>query len=231
MPRPPKNAVDKTDYYQRAPLKFGSDSEFFPDRAMLEHEFDTIHAQQGNAQGLTGDDWALLRRRIFFQRPLKPQARGKCTLYPARDRALKALISSQDFALEQKLSNLKMIFADRSKQDLTRTQRDAIRAHLGCNKKITWHQLRKLKVNKQPLFPDGIIFNLEEGVTPDKALAGNITRADFYKSEPLQALLKRDVEKLDKIVELLIDPPAPEIDQEPDLSQDEGRAKSAIDRS
>ena len=223
-----QDGIAKAKTIQAAPLKFKEGSDIFPTRAMMEQEFDAIQAQQGETQGLNKEDWTLLRSRIFFQRPLKPQERGKCTLYPHRSRALRALVSSQDYALEQKLCNLRLIYPDRTSQPLTPHQCDGIRTDLWAKKSLTWNGLRKLRVKGQRLFPDEVKFNLEEGQDPDRSLQGNQTRVELSKVPEASILLKRPVEDLDHIVELLIDPPEPTQKDEPDISLDEQALRARL---
>ena len=82
--------------------------EFYPNRAMLEHEFDLLWSTQASYNpGLYKEEKAeQLKDIIFFQRKLKPQEVGRCTFLPEEKRISKALPSFQRFRIYQELSNL-----------------------------------------------------------------------------------------------------------------------------
>jgi len=101
---------------------------FYPSRRMLEDEFDALWAEQARHHPdlLTEDRRKTLRRRIFFQRPLKPQLVGRCALYPDDQRAPRALPSVQRLRLYQELGNLRITFLDLTERPLTPGERDLI---------------------------------------------------------------------------------------------------------
>ena len=72
-------------------------SDFYPDRFMYENEFQKIREVQQRYYNTL--DWDRLHDLIFFQRPLAKQEKGKCQFYPDKDRAHKALVSSQRFRI------------------------------------------------------------------------------------------------------------------------------------
>lgn len=113
----------------------GADAEypFYPERRMLEEEFDRLWAAQARHHPirLTEEARDVLRRRVFHQRPLRPPAVGKCSLFPEverpfNERAPRALPSAQRFRLFQELANLKVVSPDLSKRPLTMEERDLI---------------------------------------------------------------------------------------------------------
>lgn len=101
---------------------------FYPSRRMLEDEFDALWAEQARHHPdlLTDEVRETLRKRIFSQRPLKPQPVGRCSLYPDEKRAPRALPSVQRLRLYQELANLRVIYLDLSERPLTPAERDLI---------------------------------------------------------------------------------------------------------
>ncbi|KAA0677966.1 type II CRISPR RNA-guided endonuclease Cas9 [Roseomonas genomospecies 6] len=122
---------------------------FYPARPMLEEEFDKLWAAQAyhHPNLLTEEARTTLRHRIFHQRPLKPPAVGKCSLFPDDPRAPRALPSAQRFRLYTELANLRIIAPDRSERPLTIEERDLIlRAAKAkpTRKAITFKDIRKV---------------------------------------------------------------------------------------
>lgn len=147
---------------------------FYPAREMLEAEFDKLWATQAcfHPALLTAEARDDLRRRIFFQRPLKPIKPGKCTFFPEEERAPRALPSAQRFRLLTELNNLRLIYPDRSEQFLTPDQRRKIADEIRnkSSKKITFKRIRRLlKVGSE------VGFNIESEKRPD--LLGDETAA------------------------------------------------------
>ena len=83
------------------------DEDFYPDRAMLESEFDVIRDAQAPHHALSAADWDALREAIFFQRPLKPVDPGTCRFEKDEARAPKALPSFQEFRILADANNLR----------------------------------------------------------------------------------------------------------------------------
>jgi CRISPR-associated endonuclease Csn1 len=71
--------------------------DFYADRAMIEHEFDTLWEKQKGFDSVLFNEAARvgLKDVILFQRNLKPVRPGRCTLIPEEERAPLALPSSQ----------------------------------------------------------------------------------------------------------------------------------------
>ena len=80
----------------------------YPLRMHYENEFDTIQTAQAAHQQLTQQDWADIKKIIFFQRDLAPQPRGRCQLMykENKERADAALPSAEMFVALQLLNNL-----------------------------------------------------------------------------------------------------------------------------
>ncbi len=80
----------------------------YPTRELYEDEFEKIwHAQSGyHSKIMTENARKRIHRAIFFQRPLKPQRRGRCTYLPAEDRTLRAMPSFQRYRIYQEVNSL-----------------------------------------------------------------------------------------------------------------------------
>lgn len=139
--------------------------DFYPQRDLLEAEFDLLWAAQAGRQPAVLTDSARdeLRRIIFRQRDLRPVDPGKCTLDPARDkadlggfRAPWALPIAQKFRIYQELNNLTLIAPDRTQRPLSREHRDRIASELFRKGKVTFVGMRRLlKLDSD------VAFNLE----------------------------------------------------------------------
>ena len=170
---------------------------------MLEDEFRVIRDTQAAHHNLSLDDWSELERRIFLQRPLRKQERGKCSLFPNEDRALAALPSSEAFRVEQQLSNLRQEFSDRTSAFLTPQQRDSVRVKLQQQKTLGFSAMLKMKEQGAAIFPDVIGFNLAT-IANDK-LPGCTTRLQLTKAIGEDLLSTMNLEEQDDLVELLIE--------------------------
>jgi len=128
--------------------------EFYPQRELLEEEFDSLWASQARFHGerLSEEARQRIRGIIFYQRPLKPVDPGKCSLEESEKRAPWALPIAQRFRLLQELANLRVVEPDGlSRRPLTLDERDRILAvvegRTGRNgtirKSISFDQIRK----------------------------------------------------------------------------------------
>jgi CRISPR-associated endonuclease Csn1 len=111
--------------------KSKSSYDFYPDRALLEEEFDLLwQAQSKFHPQLTPAMRDDIEKELFFQRPLKPVEPGKCTFLPHEPRTPWALPLTQRFRILQELGNLVIIGPDYSQRPLTPVERDALLAKL-----------------------------------------------------------------------------------------------------
>ena len=148
---------------------------FCPDRAMYEHEFDTIWKKQAEYHNeLTDELKAKIYNDIFYQRELKAQEAGNCTIDNDEKRALKCLPIVQKFRIWQEINNLEF---DRYRHDdpyiadERPDYKEAIYDLLRNKKTLTFKQIRtKLKL------PD-IKFNLESEKRKD--LKGDDTSCEM----------------------------------------------------
>ena len=181
--------------------------DFYPNRQMLEDEFDAIWSAQSkfNASIFTTAAYEKIKEVIFYQRPLKPQIPGKCTLLPDEFRAPKALPSFQNFRIFQELNNLEWIDQFGRGNSVVKHPhvRNQIASALERSQKRTFKQIGAI-LKKAGLAPSEADFNLKS-VLRDH-LDGNLTS---YKLANKKFFGERwhslSLEEQDSIVELLLD--------------------------
>jgi CRISPR-associated endonuclease Csn1 len=116
---------------------------FYPMRAMIEDEFDTIWAAQaGWNQALTEDMGRALRDIIFHQRKLKPVPVGKCWLEHGEPRAPRALPTAQRFRIAQTVAHLRVSQTGMPESALDDRQRRLLLALLYEGKDQSLDQVR-----------------------------------------------------------------------------------------
>jgi len=157
--------------------KSKSSYDFYPERALLEEEFDLLwQTQAGFNPQLTPAMREDIEKELFFQRPLKPVEPGKCTFLPHEPRAPWALPLTQRFRILQELSNLMIVGSDYSQRPLTLEERNALLAKLLGQKTVSFDAMRKLL-----RLPEGSRFNLESDKR--KELKGDETATLLSKKE------------------------------------------------
>jgi CRISPR-associated endonuclease Csn1 len=132
---------------RRVRMPLGGDGyDFYPERRHLEHEFDTIWAEQARRHPTILTDAARdrLRRIIFFQRPLKAPTIGGCTFFNAEPRLPKAHPLFQERRLYEEVNQLEITRAGAASRKLTFDQRDAIILKLKSAKTASFSGLAKL---------------------------------------------------------------------------------------
>ena len=151
--------------------------DFYADRAMIEHEFDTLWRQQATLNpGLFNQPaCARLRDILLYQRPLKPTIPGRCTLLPEERRAALALPGTQRFRIYQELNNLRLLGDNLQEQALSLPQRDILAGLLERGTSTFTAMRKALKLG------GSIRFNLED---PKRdRLKGNATSVALAKSD------------------------------------------------
>jgi CRISPR-associated endonuclease Csn1 len=125
--------------------------EFYPSRALLEDEFNTIWRAQArwNAH-LTEEMRATLHSIIFHQRPLKPVLVGKCWLEPSENRAARALPITQRFRIAQTISHLRVSQPGMPERRLTQAEREVLLARLYRGESIKIAEIVKKILNAPP---------------------------------------------------------------------------------
>jgi CRISPR-associated endonuclease Csn1 len=133
--------------------------DFYPDRAMLEEEFDAIMAAQQphHPDLLATPQCDVLFDVIFHQRDLKPPKIGMCTLVPGEERLPKAHPLFQRRRLLEELNALRIVRVGQSSQPLSREQRDLLLLKLKDKKEVSFKTLRQ----KVLRLPDETRFNKE----------------------------------------------------------------------
>ncbi len=131
----------------------GNGYDFYPDRKLLEAEFDAIWQAQAkyHPEVLTEEARDHIRRIIFYQRPLKPPRVGKCTFNEHEERLPKAHPLFQQLRLYQEVNHLEVQQPDGSFRKLTRNERDKLILYLNTRKDAPFKTLRE-RVLKLPEF-------------------------------------------------------------------------------
>ena len=123
----------------------GDGYDFYPDRQMLEEEFDSIWAAQApqHPDVLTAKVRDRLFEVIFHQRPLKQPKIGTCTLVAGEQRLPKAHPLFQQRRLLEELNALKIVWPGQAAELLTLEQRDLLYLKLKDKRTVTFESLRK----------------------------------------------------------------------------------------
>jgi len=171
-------------------------------RAMFSHEFELIweFQKQFYPEKLTDALKLQIERSIFFQNPLKPVLRGKCSLEENKPVTMRAHSLFQEARIWQELANITIQTTnDWQKRGLTIEERGVIFDRLNSSRKLTWTEFRKiLQLPKK----DKAIINLEENAQK-KHLDGNITNASLIQATD-QAWSKLDQETRDVAMDTLV---------------------------
>jgi CRISPR-associated endonuclease Csn1 len=152
--------------------------DFYADRGMIEHEFDTLWAKQHalNPTLFTQAAGETLKDILLFQRKLRPVKPGRCTLLPEEERAALAMPSTQRFRIYQEVNNLRFVGQDLQERPLTQSQRDQLVEMLEQAREVRFSTMvTKLKL------PGHTRFNLQD-IKRDR-LQGNQTSASLSKAD------------------------------------------------
>ena len=142
-------------------------------------------------------DWDKLYDLIFFQRPLAKQERGKCQFYPDKERAHKALVSSQRFRLLQDINNLMMVDELGQKIGLSYAEKKILLEKLDNCNTMNFNKIRSLLQTEHK-------FNLES--RSDNSLNGNSTSYKMRKDEYFGKVWDDiDIKLQDDIIESIIE--------------------------
>lgn len=182
--------------------------EFYPDRAMLEAEFDKLWQAQAVFDASLYNEEAKERIKgvVFFQRKLKPQEVGRCTFLPEENRISKALPSFQRFRIYQELSNLAWIDRDGAAHPITVSLklRDRLFGELETKKKLTFKSMRAI-LRKEGVIDYPVQFNLESDLRDH--LIGNTTSCIMRDPKKMmgEAWDKLNEEEQDQFILMLQD--------------------------
>jgi len=132
--------------------------DYYPTRDLIEQEFNCLWDAQKSfhKSALTDAARDELHDILFFQRNLKPQPVGKCSLDPTQERAPKALPSVQRLRIYQEINHLTVSLPGEAARALTIEERDSlVRKALGAM------QLKFDGARKVLKLPQTARFNLE----------------------------------------------------------------------
>lgn len=149
--------------------------EIYLDRSIVEEEYNIImNEQKKYHKELTDDIINEIFNIIFYQRPLKPQKVGKCSLVPEDIKLKKAHVLAQDFILLQKVQDLR-VFDDNILEfrPLNNDEKDIIKRELRKKKEVSYENIRKFLKKHYENGKYGM-FSHE---TINKTLQGNKTNA------------------------------------------------------
>ena len=177
-------------------IRFAPDRmQFYPTRQLYIDEFNLIRAKQ--EEYYPNIAWDKIYDSIFFQRPLRPQERGRCQYLPEKERTFKAMPCAQQIRILQDVYNLTFIDGDKS-SELLAEQQDKLIELLNSKEKVTFADMRK-KLG----LDSGITFNLES--TSREFLQGNATAVKMRSKNRFGSLWDSlPLQEQDDIVEKLI---------------------------
>ncbi|WP_417467838.1 type II CRISPR RNA-guided endonuclease Cas9 [Maricaulis sp.] len=196
--REPQPAARVSPYLDGNKLAY----DYYPTRDLIRDEFNQLWNAQAGFHGpsLPAVAREALADTLFFQRPLRAQPVGKCSLDPTKERAPKALPSVQRFRILQEANNLTVRTPGAVAISLTREQRDAVVEKLLNTSKVTFDSLRS-RVLK---LPKDVRFNLEsdkrrhlDGDATAAVLAAASRWGTAWRTLPL--------DQQDRVVERLLD--------------------------
>jgi len=133
----------------------GDGYDFYPDRQMLEDEFDAIWTAQAphHPDALTDDVRDRLFEIVFHQRPLKAPRIGTCTLVPGDARLPKAHPLFQRRRLYEEINALRIVRVGENPHPLTLEERDILYLKLKDSRVSTFKAMRKaLKLDAEARF-------------------------------------------------------------------------------
>lgn len=118
--------------------------EYYPQRSLLENEFDLLWAAQRAYHPELDDEMqAEIREIIFYQRPLKPVPPGYCSLMPSEHRAPQLLPVAEKARILQNLNHLYVLNPDLRERLLSLEEREPLLERLLAGETITATKLRK----------------------------------------------------------------------------------------
>ena len=123
----------------------GMGYDFYPDRALIEEEFEAIWTAQAphHPDALTPEVHDRLFEIVFHQRPLKAPVIGTCTFGNGGTRLAKAHPLFQRRRLLEEVNALKIVRAGEVAQRLTPEQRDLLVLKLKDKAEVSFEALRK----------------------------------------------------------------------------------------
>lgn len=120
--------------------------EIYLDRSLIEEEYNIIMAEQIKYhKELTQDIIDEIFNIIFYQRPLKKQKIGKCSLTGEDIKLHKAHVLAQDFIILQKINDLRVYDENKyENRELTPNEKAVLKADLQNKKEMSFDKVRNL---------------------------------------------------------------------------------------
>lgn len=201
-------------YLSKSAVKrFKPHSVYRADRRHYAEEFEVIKKTQIKNHSLTEDAWQTLYDIIFYQRPLKPQEKGKCSIYRENDRAYKASYIAQEFSLWQQISNIK-IEENGCERSLCEAERLVLYKKLSVSKTMGEGGARKLlrltdvqQINYFNSDKDKLFGHVSNCVLRDKSYIGSARWDSFddaQKTQVISTLLSETVDDFEKSLDALV---------------------------
>ena len=171
-------------------------SNYYPTRQMYVEEFDAIRKAQ--EPYYSGVNWDALHERLFYQRPLRAQERGKCRYMPDKERTFKAMPCSQKIRILQEVYNMDYIDEYGKTIPLEEAQTDSLISLLDKREKLSFKAMKK-----ELGLDESCTFNLERGGR--EYLQGNVTAVKLRNKNRFGELWDSlSLAEQDAIVEKLI---------------------------
>ncbi|MGB8842904.1 MAG: type II CRISPR RNA-guided endonuclease Cas9, partial [Aliidongia sp.] len=184
--------------------------EFYPTRAILEHEFEAIwQAQAPHHPTMTEAAHDAIHHIIFYQRPLKSPPAGKCSLDPATGpedadgfRCPWAHPLAQRFRIWQEVRNLAVTEIGKATRSLAEVTGDweagnKIALALIGNNRLSFDRIRKLLK-----LPSETRFNIEsdrrDGLDGDET-AAKLSHRSFFGKAWRELTLNRQIEIVNRL--------------------------------
>lgn len=120
--------------------------EIYLDRSIVEEEYNIImNEQKKYHKELTDDIINEIFNIIFYQRKLKQQKAGRCSLVPEDTKLRKAHVIAQSYILLQKVQDLR-VFDDNilDFRELSSDEKEIIKRELNRKKEVSYESIRKL---------------------------------------------------------------------------------------
>jgi len=201
--------------------------EFYPNRAMVEHEFDLLWTSQSihHPAICTPENASRIKGVLLFQRPLRPVRPGRCSLEPSEDRAPLALPSVQNFRIHQELSNLRLREPhSRTERGLTGAERSTLVALMAVKATISFAGIKKALALSR-----ATTFNLE-GLKREELL-GNLSAAELGHADAMaEKWSALTLDEQDALVVQLLDERIPDDELLRRLQSDYGLEPSRAER-
>ena len=181
----------------------------YPTRELYEDEFNKIWQSQAayHPGQMTNAVRDRIHRAIFFQRPLKPQKRGKCTYMSDEDRCFRAMPSFQRYRIYQEVNSLE--WRDSSRSHRVRDYPDARNAIVKMLEEVQAQSgqvpFSKMKrvLNDLDLAQGAITFNFEG--PKRKGFDGNLTSNLMRDEDRIgQDWFRWPLEKQDEFIDIIL---------------------------